>query len=77
MASSGKDFQNKAFVKYVGGMDNGLFKMLGGCAICLNIWIGLITFPFIALPLGISLWYYPVYLLTASFFLRKIMRDEM
>ena len=53
-----------------------LYKMLGGCVICLNIWLGIVTFPAIALPLHISLWYYPVYLLSASFFLRKITKIE-
>lgn len=53
-----------------------IFKVLGGCSICLNIWIGFATFPFINLLLDISYFYMIVYLLSASFILRKIMNVD-
>lgn len=56
--------------------DHGLFKMLGGCAICFNIWIGFITYPIINVLAGHSFWYLPVYLLISSFILRKIMKVD-
>lgn len=55
---------------------NGLFKMLGGCIVCLNIWIGFATFPFIHALAGHSYWYMIPYVLTASFFLRKIVKVD-
>lgn len=53
-----------------------LFKVLGGCSICLNIWIGLVTFPAIHILTGFSWWFYPYYLLFASFILRKLMKID-
>lgn len=71
---SDKKEQEGLFIDEVG--ENPLFKVLGGCSICLNIWIGFATFPFISLLLGISYWYMIVYLLSASFILRKIMKVD-
>lgn len=71
-----EDQKKSKYIHLVEDDQSPLYKMLGGCVICLNVWIGFITFPFIAVPLGISLWYYPVYILSASFFLRKITKIE-
>lgn len=71
---SDKKERQGLFIDEVG--ENGLFKVLGGCSICLNIWIGFVTFPFINLLLDISYWYMIVYLLSASFILRKIMKVD-
>ena len=71
---SDKKERQGLFVDEVG--ENGLFKVLGGCSICLNIWIGFVTFPFINILLDISYWYMIVYLLSASFILRKIMKVD-
>ena len=49
------------------------FKVLGGCAICTNIWIGLLTFTLISLKIDLSFVYLFPYLLFSSFILRKIM----
>lgn len=56
--------------------ESGLFKVLGGCIICLNVWIGFATFILIHILLGISFWYMPVYLLSGSFILRKITKID-
>lgn len=53
-----------------------LYKVLGGCSICLNIWIGFITFPIIVLVTGFSWWFMILYLLLASFILRKIQKID-
>jgi len=71
---SDKKERQELFIDEVG--ENGLFKVLGGCSICLNVWIGFITFPFINILLDISYWYMIVYLLSASFILRKIMKVD-
>lgn len=71
---SDKKERQGLFIDEVG--ENGLFKVLGGCSICLNIWIGFVTFPFINILLDISYWYMIVYLLSASFILRKIMKVD-
>ncbi len=71
---SDKKERQGLFIDEVG--ENGLFKVLGGCSICLNVWIGFVTFPFINLLLDISYWYMIVYLLSASFILRKIMKVD-
>ena len=71
---SDKKEQEGLFIDEVG--ENGLFKVLGGCSICLNIWIGFVTFPFINYFLDISYFYMIVYLLSASFILRKIMKVD-
>jgi hypothetical protein len=73
-----KEKRSETFIELAG--TNGLFKVLGGCSICLNIWIGFITFPVIVELLKgvifINYWYFPVYLLASSFFLRKIMKID-
>lgn len=74
MAIDDKEEREQSLIDAMDG--GGLFKMLGGCAICLNVWIGMITFPILAHFLQFSLWYYPIYLLSASFFLRKIMKVD-
>lgn len=71
---SDKKERQGLFIDEVG--ENGLFKVLGGCSICLNVWIGFVTFPFINILLDISYWYMIVYLLSASFILRKIMKVD-
>lgn len=53
-----------------------LFKVLGGCIICFNVWLGFISFPILHAVLPIGWWYMPVYILTASFFLRKITKTD-
>lgn len=51
-----------------------LFKVLGGCAPCTNIWIGFISFFFINPFIGLG-WVYAIpYLLFSSYILRKIMK---
>ena len=49
------------------------FKILGGCAICTNIWIGAFTYAFVAFKIDLSFIYIFPYLLFSSFVLRKIM----
>ena len=50
------------------------FKILGGCAICTNIWIGFTTFTIIALVFGISFWFAIPYLLISSAVLRRLLK---
>ena len=71
---SDKKEQEGLFIDEAG--ERPLFKVLGGCSICLNIWVGFATFPVIHLLLGVSFWYMPIYLLSASFILRKIMKVD-
>lgn len=51
---------------------NFVFKILGGCIICTNIWIGMISWIFINIIGDFGWWYGIVYVLTGSFILRKI-----
>lgn len=53
-----------------------LFKILGGCIICTNIWIGMISYVGIEYKLHFGIWYALPYILTASFLLRKITKTE-
>ena len=69
-----KDDRQTMFIEAANSLP--IFKMLGGCAICFNIWIGFVTYPVIYGFLGISFWYMPVYLLFSSFILRKIMQVD-
>lgn len=48
------------------------FKILGGCMICSNIWLGVCTYTLIWLKIDISFAYLFPYLLFSSFILRKI-----
>lgn len=51
-----------------------LYKILGGCPPCTNVWIGFITFPIINHFLQLGGFYSIPYLLMSSFVLRKIMK---
>jgi hypothetical protein len=51
------------------------FKILGGCAICSNIWVGFFSFALIFKYLDISILFAIPYLLFSSFILRKIMKQ--
>lgn len=64
-----KDYNNKLVQS---AQNMFFFKILGGCAICTNIWLGGITFTILAIAFSLS-WYlsFP-YLLFSSFLLRKI-----
>ena len=71
---SDKKEREELFIDEAG--ESGIFKVLGGCSICLNVWIGFVSFPFISYFLDISYFYMIVYLLSASFILRKIMKVD-
>lgn len=49
------------------------FKILGGCAICSNIWLGAFTFTVLYFALPLNFIYILPYLLFSSWLLRKIM----
>jgi hypothetical protein len=53
-----------------------LYKVLGGCSICLNIWLGFIAYPIIVVITGLSWWFMILFLLLASFILRKIQKID-
>lgn len=53
-----------------------LYKVLGGCSICLNIWLGFIAYPIIVAITGLSWWFMILFLLLASFILRKIQKID-
>lgn len=74
VCKSTKEQQDQLFINSV--ETEPLYKVLGGCSICLNIWIGLFTFPFIAYFTGFSYLFMIPYLLSASFILRKIMKVD-
>lgn len=51
-----------------------LYKILGGCIICTNVWLGMSTFcilHFVA-PTEFPWWLAPIHILFSSFFLRKV-----
>lgn len=50
------------------------YKILGGCTICSNVWLGLISFIIINLLSGISWWFFLPYVLSGSFVLRRILK---
>ena len=54
-------------------LDCFFYKVLGGCIVCTNIWLGAITFTLLWLFLPLSYWLIIPYLLFSSFSLRKIM----
>jgi hypothetical protein len=51
------------------------FKILGGCAICSNIWVGFFSFGLIFNFFDIHILFAIPYLLWSSFILRKIMKQ--
>ena len=53
-------------------LDCFFYKVLGGCIVCTNIWLGAFTFSLIWAFLPISYWLIIPYLLFSSFSLRKI-----
>lgn len=50
------------------------YKLLGGCAVCMNMWIALISFIPLNILLSLSYWYILPYALFSSFVLRKLMK---
>lgn len=51
------------------------YKIMGGCVICTNIWIGMFSWAAIVYFSGIFEWYYGiVYLMVSSAFLRKLVK---
>ena len=68
-AKGTKDYNNKLVQS---AQNEFFFKILGGCVICSNIWLGGITFTILALVFGLSWWLAFPYLLFSSFLLRKI-----
>lgn len=70
--------------------DYGFYKMLGGCAICFNVWLGFLTMYFfvnflnyyISLPftpffiVSIKVFLSLYYLVVSNFFLRKMMQVD-
>lgn len=50
------------------------FKPLGGCAVCMNVYIAVISYALICLISGIE-WYYSIpYIFVSSAFLRKLVK---
>ncbi len=64
-----KDYNNKLVQS---AQNIFFFKILGGCAICSNIWLGGITFTILSIFFGLSPFLCFPYLLFSSFLLRKI-----
>jgi hypothetical protein len=54
------------------------YKILGGCIICTNVWLGMLTFTALhfLLPIDFCWWLAPVHILFSSFFLRKIINPQ-
>jgi len=50
------------------------FKILGGCALCTNIWLGFFTFIILGIVFSLSFWYLIPYLLISSAILRRILK---
>lgn len=74
VCKSPEEQQDQLFINSV--EKQPFYKVLGGCSICLNIWIGFATYPVIAYFTGFSYWYMIIYLMVASFTLRKIMKID-
>lgn len=51
-----------------------LYKILGGCTICTNIWLGLISFALFHNLAGLNWLYLLPYTLFASFVLRRLLK---
>ena len=54
--------------------DKFWFKPLGGCVVCMNVWLCLLSFPFVAVLLGVSWWFYLPYILFSNTVLRLLIR---
>lgn len=52
--------------------DKFFFKILGGCMICTNIWLGALTFTALWYATGVQYVYIMPYLLFSSYTLRKM-----
>jgi hypothetical protein len=64
--------QEQAFIDAAGEIF--IFKPLGGCAVCMNIYIAFISYIFIWLFLGLEWPYFFAYAFTSSAFLRKLVK---
>jgi hypothetical protein len=51
-----------------------LYKMLGGCIVCFNIWCAAVTFVGLHFLTGLQWWYMLPYILFASFVLRRVVK---
>lgn len=61
--------------------DNHWRKPLGGCVVCMNVWLALPGFAALAaaVPLAADaalLYWWPAYALASNFFLRKMLQSE-
>lgn len=61
-----------SFVELMEGKKVLLFKFLGGCIICVNIWIGLTSWFFIYQSGLFAAWYGFVYILVGNAMLRQL-----
>jgi hypothetical protein len=55
-------------------LDIGLYKMLGGCAVCFNVHLCTIAFVILNLCLDFGWWYLPVFTISAHIILRKLLK---
>jgi hypothetical protein len=67
-----KESQEKEFLNVA--PDYFIFKPLGGCAVCMNIYIALISYALISYFTGLQ-WYFAIpYIFVSSAFLRKLVK---
>lgn len=62
------DFLRAAAWKISKGNEDGMAWYLSTCPWCMSIWIGLATAPLMLWTIGVSMWWFPVFALVASWF---------
>lgn len=69
-----REAQDESFIQLIQTKGSLLFKFLGGCIICVNVWIGIVSW--------LAIWHFTglfhpaygfVYILVGNAFLRKLM----
>jgi hypothetical protein len=67
-----KDAQENEFLNTA--QEIFIYKVLGGCCVCMNIYIASDIFVLLWAFLGLSWWFYLPYVLSGSAFLRKLVK---
>lgn len=73
--NSAPDFQTVwDMLNYRAGMEVAIYKPLGGCVVCMNVWLAFISFGFPYLLLDLHLIYFLPYVFMSNGFLRLILK---
>lgn len=67
-----KQEQRNILLTYANANPPFLFKVLGGCGICFNVWAGVLSWVILCFIFPLNAWYMVIFILSANGFLRLI-----